>query len=596
MSLWMAVFCASMTWLFSMEFYWVYWIDRGNDYPDVRLPWFVIILIIAALGFAKRGLRSLHREPLWDDPGGGPKMAAGWLLAILPTALAGRILPWPYNLGPWILAAALLITWWAARKEFSGAYLWGLAGTLIGSILTVQIPIAHYYIALEAKNHNVKYVDSAVYYILSFLGISASKGDGVVGVTMMRRLHPFSATWEKLGAVAMLYFLVGGVVLFVLFRRVRDERTTLGTLSGRVFVMFLTGAIYCVLRYAAMIMTFVYLMYFVGYSEEISRIDIFYSPLWMTLSFVPLVFVAKILFPPPEPGDSGAAPGLSPVAEKISAGLASAKMSRLEWRIVLALSAAAFLMVGYHGYHEHGSLKEGRLLFDEGHSGWEKSHRPFNKKFYGHESNYHFACLLDYLKKYYHVKSNTIREYCEPLAELERKMWGTGSITADELKAALQKVRSNQPEYYKQPAQDVLRMLEQGAVREPTRVFEELMFQMEREATPRLTRELLDDYDVLLLKNTSYAYNKQELEDIRSWVHDGGGLYVIGEHTNVFGNTTPVNELVEPFGFRFRYDCLFEVDDLIRFEHVVKAWRLLPHPVAQHLPNGEFRSAVACRA
>jgi hypothetical protein len=64
----------------------------------------------------------------------------------------------------------------------------------------------------------------------------------------------------------------------------------------------------------------------------------------------------------------------------------------------------------------------------------------------------------------------------------------------------------------------------------------------------------------------------------------------LGEHTNVFGSGVYLNPLAEQFGFKFRFDVLFDIER--KFEQVYTPPKLLPHPIVQNMPP--FLFAVSC--
>lgn len=101
-----------------------------------------------------------------------------------------------------------------------------------------------------------------------------------------------------------------------------------------------------------------------------------------------------------------------------------------------------------------------------------------------------------------------------------------------------------------------------------------------------LTAELLDSVDILLLKVPTQPYSEKELEIIEDWVADGGGLFLIGEHTNVFGYATFLNPVATRFGQRFISDIIYDLKtgDL-NLHHIPK---VLPHAVAQNMPTFLF--------
>lgn len=99
----------------------------------------------------------------------------------------------------------------------------------------------------------------------------------------------------------------------------------------------------------------------------------------------------------------------------------------------------------------------------------------------------------------------------------------------------------------------------------------------------------LDDCDVLVVKVPTARYTPQEIDRIERFVQAGGGLLLVGEHTNVFNSGTYLNDIASRFGFHFRYDCLFDIDTV--FEQLYRP-PLVPHPIVQHMPPMDF--AVSC--
>lgn len=100
---------------------------------------------------------------------------------------------------------------------------------------------------------------------------------------------------------------------------------------------------------------------------------------------------------------------------------------------------------------------------------------------------------------------------------------------------------------------------------------------------------LLKDLDVLIVKTPTTAYTEKEIDAIERWVRDGGGLVLVGEHTDVFHTGECLSAISRRFGFTFRYDCLFGIDSFFEDKF---APPLVPHPVIQHVPPLDF--AVSC--
>jgi len=80
-------------------------------------------------------------------------------------------------------------------------------------------------------------------------------------------------------------------------------------------------------------------------------------------------------------------------------------------------------------------------------------------------------------------------------------------------------------------------------------------------APGRLTAADLEQAGALVIYDPDQRFSPEEIGLVREFVRGGGGLLVIGDHTNVFGSTSHLNELCEPFGFQFRDDVLFDLDE-----------------------------------
>ncbi len=70
------------------------------------------------------------------------------------------------------------------------------------------------------------------------------------------------------------------------------------------------------------------------------------------------------------------------------------------------------------------------------------------------------------------------------------------------------------------------------------------------------TQDLLDRYDVLVVKTPVQALAATEVGAIHEFVDRGGGLLLIGDHTNLLGMSAALNAIAAPYGIQFAYDAL----------------------------------------
>ncbi len=114
--------------------------------------------------------------------------------------------------------------------------------------------------------------------------------------------------------------------------------------------------------------------------------------------------------------------------------------------------------------------------------------------------------------------------------------------------------------------------------------------------TARLAEsEAIDDgrlraCDVLVIKTPTSRYAREEVEALVRFVERGGGLLLIGEHTDFERTSTHLNDIARRFGFKFAKDQLYQIGG-----NPYEQWYrppAVPHPIVQHLPPTML--AVSC--
>jgi len=119
-------------------------------------------------------------------------------------------------------------------------------------------------------------------------------------------------------------------------------------------------------------------------------------------------------------------------------------------------------------------------------------------------------------------------------------------------------------------------------------------YEIDQNMDSELTPALLQQYDVLILKCPTSSYSNEEIVSIVSFVEKGGGLYLIGDHTDVFGMNTFLNQISEEFDIRFNMDATYELGtgEMTAYEPN----SMISHVIVQNLKRFEFMTSCTLDA
>ncbi len=84
-------------------------------------------------------------------------------------------------------------------------------------------------------------------------------------------------------------------------------------------------------------------------------------------------------------------------------------------------------------------------------------------------------------------------------------------------------------------------------------------FEVDTLEVDRLLPGDLEGFDVLVTINNPRLWDAGERSALDGFLRSGGGLLVLGDHTDVFGLQQGFNSLLEEYGLRFRYDSAYHV-------------------------------------
>ncbi len=207
-------------------------------------------------------------------------------------------------------------------------------------------------------------------------------------------------------------------------------------------------------------------------------------------------------------------------------------------RLPIALAAvllSVFCLTSAAVFWDGGTKKDGRVLVDEIHSIWEFSTLKLDKNWYGENSTYNAYSMIEWLKNTYHVDRIVSPSY---------KIWSVPGA---------QKV-----------IPDII--------------------------SDSLTYDILKNYDILIIKTPS-RYQPAEVDAIVRFVENGGGLFLIGDHTNFAGTGTNLNQISKSFGIEFGFDAVNTMNGTLYYYKRGQ----LSHPIVKYMPNLDFMTGCSLK-
>ena len=71
--------------------------------------------------------------------------------------------------------------------------------------------------------------------------------------------------------------------------------------------------------------------------------------------------------------------------------------------------------------------------------------------------------------------------------------------------------------------------------------------------------EKITSEDILIIKTPTIDFTEKEIEKIDSMLKNGGGVWIIGDHTNLLDMSSRLNKIIEPYGAKFNYDAVYDL-------------------------------------
>ncbi len=513
----------------------VSWLFGTHQYYNAQPLWWLATIALGTL--------CLWRTVTWPTP---PAVA---VLAAVLLAPAAVWMPAPYKAIPalLVLGAGFAATAGENRATRRLADMFTLGGVvLLAQGLTL---VAFQY--LSGRTHELAPVFAALLGALfNLLGHNAAVSGNELTLYAMRQSQSFGVTWDLLADVVSLAIITGGAIFATRWLRSRagtPPGAALLQLGGALVLLVL---LWLPLRAVLLLALYMTRLLRTDYDARLDLMNQFWSP-WVALllGLVPALLMARLhvrlvkrwaargndmALREDSPAVIVAAPTPGTGAERAAppterrADAAPLKPVHRLAIIGLVPEVAGLALVAMGVFWDPaGTRRPGRVLFDEAHGEWEPTNTPFDTEWYGDKVAYTYTVLYNYMSRYYDV-------------------------------GRIEKAPDADPDPRKRVA--------------------------------TITPEVLKSTAVLVLKVPTSRYLPEEIKAIRDFVDAGGGLLLIGEHTNFYRSGTVLNEIAQHYGFRFRDDCIFDIDE--GFEQAYHA-DPVPHPIVQHIRQWDWAGSCS---
>ena len=203
---------------------------------------------------------------------------------------------------------------------------------------------------------------------------------------------------------------------------------------------------------------------------------------------------------------------------------------------------SVFLVTSSIMFQVDGTQKGGRILIDERNNMWETSTLKLDKSWYGEASTYNSYSMVEWLKGFYHV---------DRLMQTGYENWN--ATPASKVKA------------------DII--------------------------SDHISQSILNNYDILIIKMPK-PYASQEIAAIENFVKCGGGLLLIGDHSNFCGTSTALNDVANKFGIHFESDTVNSgtintLSTYFRENNMLFGKLGFSHPCLKYMPYFEFMTSCS---
>ncbi len=435
---------------------------------------------------------------------------------------------WPYRAAPLLIVLGLAIHLLPHGKRWADGLAFGSVAA--GVILFAQALALALYADHTAWSHDLpRPLPDMLTGVATLLGIDATADGSSVVMHSMRQIHRLGATWELLLDPATFLFFVGGLTMFALWVCVEmpaGRRWAAWLRALRALTLILLA--WLPLRAGLMMALYLQRVLRSDPDRPLHAMNHFFSP-WMLLLLlvVPVLLAWRFVRPSGDEGRGTRDEGL-----------------------------------GTGDRNEQQTAGSDELPIEPAPAGLPPSPFPFP------------PCLLIALA----VALFTAAIYWDPVGPRRdgRVMVMERHSTWEPTTRAYDTAWFGESAGYNYAAlYDYL-----GQYYQMSRLLEK----------DKIDDQTLSKCDVLIIKIPTARYSQAEVDAVARFVEQGGGLLLIGDHTNFERSATAMNDITRRMGFIFRDDLLFGFQESPYDQLYVPP--TLPHPAVQHIPPMDF--AVSC--
>lgn len=486
------------------------------------------------------------------------------------TATIGLLLPavwfatWPYRAAPLLIVLGLAVPLLPSRKRWAD---WLAGGAVVaGIVLLVQGLVLELYAAHTAYTHELPWpFPDMLAGVATLFGIDATADGSSIVMHSMRQVHRLGATWELLLDPATLLFFVGGVAMLAC-RPTEPviEETPAAADFTRSWRSWMTGirtltlviVLWLPVRSGLLIALYLHRVLRSDPDQPLHAMNHFFSP-WMLLFLlaVPVLLAWRFV----RVGSQDSIP--SEANDEESDRLAATSRQR----------------------KKNGKLRESEqtaATLDPGSVGVDALGTEVSSPRWMRQYPLWLAASLMGLA----VALFTVAIYWCPVGA--RK---DGRVMVVERHSKWEPTtKPYDTKWFVEP-----KLFDEGSGYNYARIYRDLgqYYDMSRLLeSDKIDDDTLAKCDVLIVKTPTERYSPAEAAAVTRFVERGGGLLLIGDHTNFERSGTIMNDIVRPMGFIFRDDLLFSFGESPDEQLYVPP--AVCHPAVQRVPPMDF--AVSC--